>query len=69
LETSPFVGTPLNEFDMPAGIIIGAIVRDGDVIIPRGATVIEGHDRVILLATADAVKQVEKMFSVRLEFF
>jgi trk system potassium uptake protein TrkA len=54
---------------MPDGVILGAVVRDGEVIIPRGATVIEGNDRVILLATADAVKQVEKMFSVRLEFF
>lgn len=69
LETSPFVGVPLNEVDLPDGIIIGAIVRNGDVIIPRGATVIEGNDRVILLSTAEAVKQVEKMFSVSLEFF
>ena len=69
LETSPFVGVPLNEVDLPSGIIIGAIVRNGDVIIPRGSTVIEGYDRVILLSTAEAVKQVEKMFSVSLEFF
>jgi trk system potassium uptake protein TrkA len=75
LETSPLVGTPLNEIELPDGVIVGAIVRaghageDSKVIIPRGATVIEGHDRVILLATADAVKQVEKMFAVRLEFF
>ncbi len=72
LETSPLVGTPLNEIELPDGVIIGAIVRgpqDGHVIIPRGSTVIEGNDRVILLAMADAVKQVEKMFAVRLEFF
>ncbi|MDH5556660.1 MAG: Trk system potassium transport protein TrkA, partial [Alphaproteobacteria bacterium] len=59
----------LKEVDLPDGVILGAIVRDGEVIIPRGTTVIEGQDRVILLATAEAVKQVEKMFSVRLEFF
>lgn len=75
METSPLVGTPLNEIELPDGVIIGAILRagtaneDSKVIIPRGATVIEGQDRVILLATADAVKQVEKMFAVRLEFF
>ncbi len=72
LETSPLVGTPLNEIELPDGVIIGAVVRggqDGQVIIPRGSTVIEGNDRVILLATADAVKQAEKMFTVGLEFF
>jgi len=69
LETSPLVGAPLNEIDLPSGVIIGAVVRDGKVIIPRGSTVIEGNDRVILLATAETVKKVEKMFAVRLEFF
>ncbi len=52
-----------------SGVIIGAIVRDGEVIIPRGDTVIRAKDRVILFAAAEAVKKVEKLFSVRLEFF
>ena len=72
LETSPLVGTQLNEIELPEGVIIGAVLRGGqggEVIIPRGSTVIEGNDRVILLATADAVKLVERMFAVRLEFF
>ena len=69
LETSPLVGAPLREIDLPDGVIIGAVVHDGAVIIPRGSTIIEETDRVILLATAEAVKKVEKMFSVRLEFF
>ena len=34
------VGSPLREGKLPAGVIIGAIVRDGEVIIPRGDTVI-----------------------------
>lgn len=69
LETSPLVGEPLSEIDLPAGVIVGAIYRDGAVIIPRGTTVIEGSDRIILLATSESVKKVEKMFAVRLEFF
>lgn len=69
LATSPIVGTALNEINLPEGIIIGAIVRHDEVIIPRGATVIEPNDRVILHATPDAVKTVERLFAVRLEFF
>ena len=69
LETSPLVGTPLGEISLPQDVIIGAIVRDGEVIIARANTVIESGDRVILLSAAHAVKKVEKMFSVRLEFF
>ncbi len=69
LETSPLVGAPLSEIDLPDGVIVGAVVHDGAVVIPRGSTVIEENDRVILLATTEAVKMVEKMFAVRLEFF
>jgi trk system potassium uptake protein TrkA len=69
LETSPLVGKPLKEVKLPSGILLGAIVRDGQVISPRGNTVVKANDRVVLFATAEAVKKVEKMFSVRLEYF
>ena len=69
LETSPLMGTPLREVNLPAGIIIGAVVRGDEVIIPHGDTVIQTKDRVIILAAAGQVKKVEKLFSVRLEFF
>ena len=69
LETSSLVNQPLKALKMPAGIIVGAIVRGTEVIIPRPSTVIKPHDRVIILAAAGQVKKVEKMFSVRLEFF
>lgn len=69
LETSPLVGSPLREINLPQGVLIGAIVRDGQVISPRGNTVVQAGDRVILFAAAEAVRKVEKMFSVQLEFF
>lgn len=69
LETSGLVGRPLKEIKLPAGVLIGAVVREGKVISPRGSTVMQVHDRVILFAAASAVKKVEKMFSVRLEYF
>jgi len=69
LETSPLVGRPLKDVKLPTGVLLGAVVRDGTVISPRGTTVVQAGDRVILFAAADAVKKVEKMFSVRLEYF
>ncbi len=69
LETSSLVGKPLREIKLPNGVLVGAIVREGQVISPRGTTVIQANDRVILFAAAEAVKKVEKMFSVRLEYF
>jgi trk system potassium uptake protein TrkA len=70
LETSGLVGRPLREVRLPAGVILGAVVRgDQEVISPRGGTVLKAGDRVVLFASAGAIKKVEKMFSVRLEFF
>ncbi len=69
LETSPLVGKPLKEAKLPSGVIVGAVVHDGNVIIPQGDTIIWPDDRIIILAAAEVVKKVEKLFSVRLEFF
>ena len=69
LETSVLVGKPLREIGLPAGIIIGGILRGNEVIVPKGNTEIAPGDRVIVFAAADVVKKVEEFFSVRLEFF
>ncbi|MGB8276062.1 MAG: TrkA C-terminal domain-containing protein, partial [Alphaproteobacteria bacterium] len=69
LETSPLVGVPIKDADLPEGVIVGALVRGDEVIIPRGETIIKPNDRIVLFATSEAVKKVEKMFSVRLEYF
>lgn len=69
LETSPIVGKPLKELDLPNGIRIGAIYRQGKMTTPTGQGKIMAGDRVILFALAGRVKQVEQMFRVSLDFF
>jgi len=69
LETSPLVGQPLRDLDLPAGMRIGAIYRDGQVIKPGGTVKIAPKDRVVIFALQDAVRQVEQLFRVSLEFF
>ncbi|MEM6615451.1 MAG: Trk system potassium transporter TrkA [Pseudomonadota bacterium] len=69
LPTSPLVGKGLRDLDLPDGIRIGAVYRDGEVTIPRGDTRIAANDRVIMFAVRDKVRTVEQMFRVSLEFF
>lgn len=70
LETSSLVGKPLREAKLPAGAMVGAIVRNGqEVITPRGSTIVQANDRVVLFAASEAIRKVEKMFAVRLEYF
>ncbi len=69
MQTSGLVGKPLRELNLPSGTRIGAVIRKGQVIVPRGTSIVESGDRIVLFATKAAVKQVEKLFSVRLEYF
>lgn len=69
LETSTLVGKPLKDVNLPGNARFGAIIRDDQVIVPRPNTVVSGGDRIILFAAKDAVRHVEKLFSVRLEYF
>ena len=69
METSGLVGMPLKKTELPANVLVGAIVREDEVIVPRSDSLIQVNDRVVLFAAAEAVREVEKMFSVRLEYF
>ena len=69
LDTSPLVGKPLRDLDLPVGIRIGAIYHGNEVIQPTGDVVIKPKDRVVMLALNERVRQVEQMFRVSLEFF
>jgi trk system potassium uptake protein TrkA len=69
LETSPLVGQSLRDLDLPDGMRIGAIYRDGTVLRPNGSLKIKAKDRVVIFVLERAVKKVEQMFRVSLEFF
>jgi trk system potassium uptake protein len=69
LETSDLVGRPLKEVEFPKEAIVGAVVRDGQVIIPNGSTVIQPGDRVMIFALTSAIPKVEKTLTVKLEYW
>lgn len=69
LQTSEIVGRPLAEIKFPKQALIAAIVRNGDIIIPQGSTVIEPQDRIIVFTRREAIPKVEKALTVKLEFF
>lgn len=69
LETSDIVNTPLSKVKFPKEAIVGAIVRGEEVIIPRGHNVIKPHDHLIIFALKGAIRKLEKLFTVKLEYF
>ncbi len=69
LDTSPLVNKPLKEAELPEGVMIGAVYRDGKVSMPNSGTIIKPGDRIVLMALHDYVKDVEQMFRVSLDYF
>lgn len=69
LETSDIVNIPLSNVKFPKGSIVGAIIRGEEIIIPRGQNMIKPHDHLIIFALKKAIPKLEKLFTVKLEYF
>lgn len=64
-EGAPILDKPLKELGIPKGIIIGAILRHGKVIIPNGDAVIKASDRVIVFTLDSRVDRVTQLFGCK----
>jgi len=69
LKTSDIVNKPLSKVKFPKGAIVGAIVRGDEVIIPKGDSIIMEKDRLIIFALQNVIPQLEKLLTVKLEYF
>ena len=68
-KSSNVVGRTIEEISLPPSTSIGAIVRDGNVIIAHHDTDIASEDHVILLvADKKRVPEVERLFQVGITF-
>jgi len=68
-ENSEIVGKPIMDLGFPRGCLVLCFQRGDEVIIPRGDTVIEPQDRLIILSTRHNIPKVEKALDVKVEFF
>ncbi len=62
-QTSPVVGKTLKNIGMPENSLVASILRNNQPIIPRGATVLQADDRLVLVTLSENHGQVLKMFS------
>ena len=69
LESSELVEKKISEIPWPPRCLALAIERGEEVLIPTGETVIAPHDKVLLFVAKDAIAKIEKLLTVRLEYF
>ncbi|MBL3584559.1 Trk system potassium transporter TrkA [Rhodovulum sulfidophilum] len=69
LSTSPMAGKRVQDIDFPEGALVGAVMKSGKVILPRGDTRIEEGDMVVIFALSADVPEVERLLQVSIDFF
>lgn len=69
LETSEITDRPFKDIRFPRGTIVGAIVREEEIIIPDGESVIRPGDHVVIFTPRSAIAELEKLLTVQLEYF
>lgn len=61
-EGSKITRKPLRDIAFPRNAIVGAILHNDEVIIPKGDTIIKPGDKVVIFTTPAAFHKVEKLF-------
>ncbi len=54
--TAPLVNKALRELDFPEGALVALIRRGGDVLIPRGSTILAENDRITILGEEESIQ-------------
>ena len=66
--TMKFTDVPLSELDLPDGVIIAAIHRGNNVIIPDGKTTILANDKVTIFCLLSDLAELEALFKPKKGF-
>ena len=53
----------LVDAEFPKGAVLGALIRGGAVIMPRGRDVVEPGDRAVVFALPEAIPDIERLFA------
>ena len=59
--TSTLITVPLGQLHLPRGSLIVAVKRAGTLFVPRGKTQLAEGDKVILMGTPEAMREVERL--------
>ena len=62
------IGKAIVDLKMPSSVLIVLIQRNGDVLVPRGGTLLEEEDHLLVLADRESLPQVRLMFLEEYQF-
>jgi trk system potassium uptake protein TrkA len=56
-------GKSLQELKLPAGFLLATIIRNGEVLVPSGSTILQAHDQLILVGQAEKYRDVLRILT------
>lgn len=63
LATERLYGKPIHRLGLPRRVLIGAVLRDREVIIPTGQTRIQPQDRLVIFTERSTYRSLDRFFS------
>ena len=67
-EDSSIANKQIGKINFPKGAIIGALLRQGEMLLPNDEVTIEAGDSVILVALPGTIEKIEKLFGRKRSF-
>jgi len=62
-EGAPGLGIAIKDLKLPDRCVIAAIIRHGEVIVPRGITILEAGDEILAVTDPDGAHQLARLLS------
>ena len=69
LSTSSLAGRTIATADFPEGALVGAVLKGGELVRPRGSTLLEAGDILVIFTLKKDVPEVERLLQVAVEYF
>ncbi len=69
MSTSPLSGKLIRDVDWPEGALVGAILKRGEIVVPKGDTRIEEGDILAVFVLSIDVTTIEQLFQVSIDYF
>ncbi len=69
LGTSPMAGQRIRDIAFPEGVLIGSVMKAGNLLKPTGELRIEEDDVIAIFAMSADIPEVERLLQVSIDFF
>lgn len=58
------IGVAIKDLNLPANCVVAAIIRKGEIVLPRGITTLEREDEVLAITDAEGARQLADILGV-----